>query len=76
MDKNQQKIKILEWKERLKKLEEFDLPQALKRVGEAAPIGDWHDNIEFEDAENQVELINIKIDEVRRIIRRLEKERG
>lgn len=73
MDKKQQESKLKLWKLKLQQLEETQLPQALKRIGEAAPVGDWHENAEFEDAETQVSLIQAKIGEIKKIIKNLEK---
>jgi transcription elongation GreA/GreB family factor len=74
MDKNLQNAKILEWQERLKQLEEIELPKAMQRIGGAAPDGDWHENAAFEDAERQVELVEVKIEEIKQLLKKLKKE--
>lgn len=71
MKKNYNENKLLKWKSLLIQLEKIDLPQALKKLGEAAPEGDWHENIEFEDAERQVYVIRAKINEVKKIINKI-----
>lgn len=68
------KIKIAEWKKKLDILKEVDLPKALKRLEEAAPTGDWEENLEYEDAERVLELLKIEMVNIEQIIKKLEKE--
>jgi transcription elongation GreA/GreB family factor len=72
MDKTNS-TKVKEWKEKLKLLEEEELPKAKERVGNAAETGDWEENAEFEDAERQVEVIQGRISDIKQLIRNLEK---
>jgi transcription elongation GreA/GreB family factor len=60
------------WKDVLKQLQEEELPKAKQRVGMAGIGGDWHENAEFEDAERQLEVIEVRIADIKRIIRVLE----
>lgn len=61
------------WKEVLKQLQEIELPKAKTRVGESVIGGDWHENAEFEDAERQLEVIEVRIADIKRLIKSLEK---
>jgi transcription elongation GreA/GreB family factor len=61
------------WKEVLKQLQEEELPKAKTRVGIAGFGGDWHENAEFEDAERQLEVIEVRIADIKRLIKTLEK---
>lgn len=70
--KNSDKNKIKLWRERLKELEEIELAKVLKKLGESITQGDWHENIEFEEAQRQVELIQARIDEIKSLIKQLE----
>lgn len=70
MDNN---IKIVEWKKKLAALQEVDLPQALKRLEEAASTGDWEENLEYEDAERVLELLKVEMANIEQIIKKLEK---
>lgn len=67
------KAKINLWLEKLKQLEEVDLPKAKIRIGQSADTGDWHENAEFEDAIEQERVIQTRIDDIKRIIRPLSK---
>lgn len=68
-----EKFSISDWKKKLKLLEEEDLPKAMARVGESASTGDWNENAEFEDAERQLEVIRQRINDIRSLIKSLEK---
>ena len=57
----------------LKQLQEEDLPREQKRLGDAAASGDWQENAEYEDAQRQIELIEVRIEEVKKLIKTLEK---
>ena len=70
---NKQKIK--EWVEKLKVLEEVDLPKAKLRVGEAAQTGDWQENAEYEDAERQLEVLQSRMDDIKGVIKKLKSEK-
>lgn len=61
------------WKEVLKQLQDIELPKAKTRVGLAGVGGDWHENAEFEDAERQLEVIEVRIADIKRLIKILEK---
>lgn len=61
------------WKQVLKQLQEEELPKAKQRVGLAGVGGDWHENAEFEDAERQLEVIEVRIADIKRLIKNLEK---
>lgn len=74
METTANNTKIEDWKRKLRTLEDVDLPRAMGRIGEAASDGDWHENAEYEDAEVQVGVIQAKIDEIKVIIKKLEKE--
>lgn len=65
------KIKL--WEEKLQQLEKFDLPKAQERLSAAAATGDWQENAEYEDAEEQVEVIRVKIEEIKGLIKNLKK---
>lgn len=67
--------KISYWKGKLKELEEVGLPKALKRLGESAESGDWHENAEYEDALREVELARSRIDEIKLMIKKLESKK-
>jgi transcription elongation GreA/GreB family factor len=60
------------WKEVLKQLQEQELPKAKTRVGLAGVGGDWHENAEFEDAERQLEVIEVRIADIKRLIKILQ----
>lgn len=66
------KVKL--WLDKLEQLEKVDLPQAQRRVGEAAESGDWEENAEYEDAINQLELIQGRINDIKLMLKKLEKE--
>lgn len=68
---DKQKVKL--WNQKLKELEEVELPKAMTRIGESASTGDWNENAEFEDAERQVEVLRTRIGDIRRLINQLEK---
>ncbi|MCL4367223.1 hypothetical protein M1563_03585 [Patescibacteria group bacterium] len=71
------KLSLGDWKEKLKKLESEELPKARQRLNDAAPTGDWEENAEYEDAQNQVELLESRIAEIRQMIKKMEKgEKG
>lgn len=70
---SQKNLKIADWKKKLATLKEVDLPSALKRLEEAAPTGDWEENVEYEDAERQGELIKVEIANIEQIIKKLSK---
>lgn len=74
MDKKAIEKKLEEWRIRLKDLEETQLPNALQRLKDAAEGGDWEDNAEYEDSERQVELLQVRIAEIKQIVKKLEKD--
>ncbi len=65
--------KIQLWEEKLRKLVEEDLPKAEQRLTAAAADGDWQENAEYEDAEEQVEVIKVKMEEIKGVLRDLKK---
>lgn len=56
----------------LKQLQEVDLPREQKRLTDATAEGDLQENAEYEDAQNQVQVIEARIDEVKQLIKKLE----
>lgn len=73
MDKTQKLAKIQLWSEKLQQLEKVDLPKASERLSAAAAEGDWQENAEYEDAEEQVEVIRVKMEEIKVLIKDLKK---
>lgn len=73
MPDSNHKLSLSEWRKKLNELEKTDLPKAMSRVGESASTGDWHENAEFEDAERQLEIIRTRINDIRQLIKSLEK---
>lgn len=67
------KLSLPEWRKKLKELEQNELPKAMTRVGESASTGDWQENAEFEDAERQLEVIRTRINDIKQVIKSLEK---
>lgn len=68
--------KITELKEKLKKLEEKDLPEALKKFGESYGEGsEWEVDPSFGIKDDQVAVISAMIDDLKNEIRQLEKEK-
>ena len=61
------------WKQVLKQLVEEELPRAKERVGKSVEDGDWQENAEFEDASRQLEFVEARVEEVKRLIKTLEK---
>lgn len=74
LEDQMQTSNLAHWQQVLKQLQEEDLPREQKRLGEAAATGDWHENAEYEDAERQIELIEVRIEEVKKLIKTLEKK--
>ena len=67
--------KLAELKAKLKKLEERDLPQALKKFGEGYGEGsEWEVDPSFGIKDDQVAVISAMIDDLKNEIRQLEKE--
>lgn len=64
---------IAHWKQVLEQLLEEELPRAKERVGKSVEDGDWQENAEFEDASRQLEFVEARVEEVKRLIRTLEK---
>ena len=61
------------WKQVLTQLVEEELPRAKERVGKSVEDGDWQENAEFEDASRQLEFVEARVEEVKRLIKTLEK---
>jgi transcription elongation GreA/GreB family factor len=61
------------WKQVLKQLVEEEVPKAKERVGKSVEDGDWQENAEFEDASRQLEFVEARVDEVKKLIKTLEK---
>ncbi len=61
------------WKEVLKQLLEEELPRVKERVGKSVEDGDWQENAEFEDASRQLEFVEARVEEVKKLIKTLEK---
>lgn len=67
MDKGK-KDKLTIWQDELKRLEELKLPNAQKRVGQSAATGDWHENADYEDAVAEVQLLQVRIKEIKELL--------
>ena len=61
------------WKQVLTQLMEEELPRAKERVGKSVEDGDWQENAEFEDASRQLEFVEARVEEVKKLIKTLEK---
>jgi hypothetical protein len=68
------KNKLKFWQNKLKELEDVDLPEAIRRINRVR-VNDWYQNAEFEDSERQILIIKSRIIEIKLLIRKLEKER-
>lgn len=69
--------KLKELKEKLKKLEGHDLPEALKKFGESYSEGlDWEVDPSFGIKDDQVAVISAMIDDLKKEIKDLEKDSG
>lgn len=67
--------KLKELKEKLKKLEEKDLPSALKKFGESYGEGsEWEVDPSFGIKDDQIAVISAMIDGLKKEIRQLEKD--
>lgn len=64
--------KLKYWKEKLLELEK-ELEVIMLRRGEAAAMGDLSENAAFQLANEDADIYSARIDEVKRIIRNLEK---
>jgi transcription elongation GreA/GreB family factor len=62
--------KIKYWEKRLKQLEQKDLPAAIQRIINARR-GGWWQNAEFEEAGRQIEIIKLRIEEIKQLLRKL-----
>lgn len=60
--------KLKSYQEKLELLETIELPNVIKRIGESATDGDWHENADYEDAVLQKEVTEAKIEELRSLI--------
>lgn len=67
--------KINMWKEKLVGLEK-ELEAIMQRRGEAAAMGDLSENAAFQMADEDVDVYQTRIDEVRKIINDLERGKG
>lgn len=67
----QKKIKM--WKEKLVKLEK-EYEEIMVRRGEAMKEGDLRENAAFQMADEDASTYNVRMDEVKKIIAKLEKD--
>lgn len=67
--------KLKELKEKLRKLEEKDLPSALKKFGESYGEGsEWEVDPSFGIKDDQVAVISAMIDDLKKEVRQLESD--
>ncbi len=66
-----QNPKVKYWQQKLKQLEEKDLPKAIQRILNARG-GGWWQNAEFEDAGRQIEIIKLRIIEIKNLLKKLD----
>lgn len=59
----------------LKQLQDEELPKIRERISIAAAEGDLTENAEFEDAQRQLEVVEVRIAEVKKLIKSLEKKK-
>lgn len=71
----QNKAKIEMWQKKLIQLEK-ELEEIKERRGEAAREGDLRENAAYQMATDDMETWRVRIDEVKAIISKLEKEGG
>lgn len=69
MDKLREE-KLNMWKKKLVQLEK-DLESAMIKKGEAAAMGDLSENAAYKMAVEEVEMTQVRIDEVKNIIKKL-----
>ncbi len=60
--------KVRFWQQKLEQLEKIDLPKAIQRIGNARR-GGWWQNAEFEDAGRQIEIIRLRIYEIKQLLK-------
>ncbi|MBI4038301.1 hypothetical protein HY387_01500 [Candidatus Daviesbacteria bacterium] len=75
MDKALLNEKLNMWRQKLVELEK-ELLQIQKHKGEAAQEGDLRENAAYQMASEDADTWRVRIDEVRKIIADLEKEKG